>query len=93
MDFLGIKNVIDAKAIYGKDGIADGFDILYKETRTHKWNGKVITKDVERRKTVWVREYNPNTGVSVKRKSAPKKVKKTVLNASGLASVNEILKR
>ena len=90
MDFLGIKNVIDAKAIIGSDGMADGFDILYKETRTHNWNGKTISKEFEKRKTVWVREYKPE--IKPKTKVSKKSAKKnTKLNSAGLATVAKIL--
>ena len=58
MDFLGVKNVISANAILGSDGVADGFDIKFIEKRKLK-NGKV--KNIERRKTVWVREFNPDS--------------------------------
>lgn len=58
MDFLGIKNVIDAKAIIGYDGMADGFDVRYLAERPMK-NGKF--RKVEKTKTVWIREFDPNS--------------------------------
>lgn len=45
MTFLGVENVYDTRAIIGKDGMADGFQLYYKE------NGK------EKRKVVYIREY------------------------------------
>jgi len=58
MDFLGIKNVIDAKAILGKDGMTDGFNVRYFVERKYA-NGKI--KRVEKRDTVWVREFDPSS--------------------------------
>ena len=58
MDFLGIKNVIDAEAIIGYDGIADGFKVKYLADRPMR-NGKI--RKIEKTKTVWVREFDPNS--------------------------------
>jgi len=58
MDFLGIKNAIDAEAIIGCDGTADGFKVTYLADHLMK-NGK--TRKIERVKTVWIREFDPNS--------------------------------
>lgn len=55
MEFLGIKNVSNAEAIIGKDGMADGFKVFYTEERPTRFGVKTI----EKMKTVWVREPEP----------------------------------
>ena len=49
MEFLGYKNVVDAEAIIGRDGCADGFKITYVE------KGKTRIRDV------YVREFDWNS--------------------------------
>jgi len=58
MELLGKKNVIDAQAIIGKDGIADGFHIRYFVERKYG-NGKI--KRVEKRETIWVRSFDASS--------------------------------
>ena len=61
-EFMGIKNVIDAVAIIGADGMADGFRIIYQEPRTIKTrNGKVIEKMVEKECVKYIREFDFNS--------------------------------
>jgi len=55
MEFLGIKNAINAEAILGKDGMADGFNIFYTEERPTHFG----VKTVEKMKTIWIREPEP----------------------------------
>ena len=56
MEFLGIKNVVDACPIMGNDGIADGFKVSFFEDKKLK-NGMI--RRIEKQRTIWVREYNP----------------------------------
>jgi len=99
-EFLGIKNVVDAEAILGTDGAADGFKISYYITR----NGKRIMKTV----TKYVREFDPNSvkndgllhgfgkGTVYLRSShlgASKDKKKVVMTSSGLSHITKILKK
>ena len=93
MDFLGVKNVIDAKAIFGADGIADGFNISFLESRKMR-NGKI--KQVEKQKTIWVREFDQNSvsndgtlhgfgrGTIYKRTTSKPRVKKSNVNLSAI---------
>jgi len=61
-EFMGVKNVIDAVAIIGADGVADGFRIIYQEPRTIKTrSGKVIEKMVEKECVKYVREFDFNS--------------------------------
>ena len=73
-EFLGIKNVIDAQAILGKDGCADGFRVISIEKRKLR-NGMI--KEVQKEQTVWVREYVPENNVSHKNVSHKKEFKMT----------------
>ena len=101
--FLGIDNVIDAQAILGADGCADGFKVTYIVNR----NTPVGIKQVQQQKTVWVREYNPeaeandgmihgfgNPIVYVRKnpkKTTGKQVKKFVLTEEKKALLNKWL--
>lgn len=58
-EFLGIKNVTGAEAIIGKDGCVDGFKVNYLETREYYRGKKKFVKNVEKQKTVYVRDYIP----------------------------------
>lgn len=103
-EFMGIKNVIDAVAIVGADGCADGFRIIYKEPRKVKVGNKVIEKMVEKECVKYVREFDFNSvksdgnihgfgcGTVYTRTSGKKgKGKKNIMTASGLASVARAL--
>lgn len=102
-EFLGVKNVVDAQPILGKDGCADGFKIVYVEDRKLS-NG--MTRQVHREKTVWVREYVPENDGMIhgfgnptvylrtkgKKKEAVASKKKTfTLTSEGKAYLNKIL--
>lgn len=56
-EFLGIKNVIDATPIFGKDGIADGFEVIY--LRDTNIRGKKVQRQCKQ--TVYVREFDCNS--------------------------------
>ena len=93
MDFLGVKNVIDVKTIFGNDGVADGFNIFFLEPRKMR-NGKI--RQVEKQKTVWVREFDPNSvlndgtlhgfgrGTIYKRTTSKPHIKKPNVNLSAI---------
>ncbi len=81
--FQGIDNVIDAAPILGADGIADGFVVHYIEFKTVRFGKKTFEKPVEKTRTVYVREFNPNSvandgsfhgfgNVTVYKRSTPK---------------------
>lgn len=55
MEFLGIKNVSNAEAIIGKDGNADGFKVFYTEERPTRFGVKIV----EKMKTIWIRDPEP----------------------------------
>ena len=98
MDFLGIKNAIDAEAIIGHDGIADGFKVTYLADH-HMKNGK--TSKIERVKTVWVREFDPNSvpndglihGFGNKTVYSRSNAKPKKSSAVNLSSIQKILKK
>ena len=80
-EFMGIKNVVDAQPILGKDGMVDGFYVFHEVDHKVKMFGKTqIRKDIGR-STVWVRDYEPDP---VKRISCskPKKISKKAPNLS-----------
>lgn len=56
-EFLGIKNVIDATPIIGKDGMADGFEVIY--LRDTNVRGKTVARQCKQ--TVYVREFDYNS--------------------------------
>lgn len=56
-EFLGIKNVIDATPIIGKDGMTDGFEVIY--LRDTVVRGKTVARQC--RQTVYVREFDYNS--------------------------------
>lgn len=65
MEFMGIKNVVDMEAILGNDGMADGFRVTYNEPKEIKLrSGKVLVKDCLKQRTVYVREFNPESVAS-----------------------------
>ena len=56
-EFMGIKNVVDAQPILGKDGMVDGFYVFHEVDHKVKMFGKThIRKDIGR-STIWVRDY------------------------------------
>jgi len=57
MTFLGIDNVVNAEAIVGKDGMADGFKIYYLVKREYYVGKKKYEKMVEKVATKYIREY------------------------------------
>lgn len=95
MNFLGLNNVVDVEPILGADGMADGFNVRYNEERVMR-NGK--KRMVERKKTVYVREFDPNSvsndGVihgfgrgTVYTKSSGKKRQQKKMNLSVIQSI------
>lgn len=94
MDFMGFSNVNDVQPIFGADGIADGFIILHTVEKKLR-NG--MMKTIERKSTVYVREFNPNAvgndgtlhgfgrGTVYSRSSGKKRGKK--LNLSAVQSI------
>jgi len=73
MEFLGVKNVINAEAIIGRDGIADGFKIYYIEKRKIKFGRRELEKEVEKVCIKYIREYRPEIKRRVvEKKSSPK---------------------
>lgn len=82
-EFLGIKNVVDAKPIIGKDGIADGFEVYYLKQGTA--HGKTITKQCKQ--NVYVREFDYK---AEKHKKAPT-TRKRIAKKPNLEVVARIL--
>lgn len=91
MEMFGISNVIDCVPILNKkDGIADGFVVKFVKERTFKAGKKILTKQVEAEKTVWIREFDPNSvksdgilhgfgnGIIFKKSSSKPKKHKTI---------------
>lgn len=102
-DFMGIHNVYDVKPILSKkDGMADGFEVFYKDDRSYtSKNGKWINKVVDCKKTVMVRDVVPEDdgeihgfghGAMVKRKVS-KKVVREQKKSEALKRVYEGLKK
>lgn len=91
MEFLGIKGVVDAEAIIGRDGCADGFRVIYEN------GGKVCSRDV------YVREFDWNSvgcdgrvhgfGKPVMYLRSNPSYRKSVKERAMLARVREVLGR
>lgn len=60
-EFMGIKNVVDVKPIIGVDGCADGFNIVYQETKKVRIGRKTVERVVEKKCTKYIREFDANS--------------------------------